>query len=66
MRVHELLNPRLTPVCEDVNMADDKNSSELQNNDEKLHECVFNGDIRRVSALVRSCDVSKKDKHGKV
>lgn len=38
-------------------MADDNNSYEL-------HESVFNGDTRRVSALIRTYDVSKKDKHG--
>ncbi|XP_027231114.1 ankyrin repeat domain-containing protein 13C [Penaeus vannamei] len=38
-------------------MADEKNSYEL-------HQSVFNGDIRRVSALIRTYDVAKKDKHG--
>ncbi|KAK4316799.1 hypothetical protein Pmani_012057 [Petrolisthes manimaculis] len=38
-------------------MADDNNSYEL-------HESVFNGDTRRVSALIRTYDVAKKDKHG--
>lgn len=48
----------MTPECDYVNMADEKNSYEL-------HESVFNGDIRRVSALIRTYDVAKKDKHGK-
>lgn len=29
-----------------------------------LHECVFNGDLRKLSALIRKNDVGKKDKHG--
>jgi len=29
-----------------------------------LHECVFSGDVRRLSALLRLNDVAKKDKHG--
>jgi hypothetical protein len=31
-----------------------------------LHECVFTGDVRRLSGLLRLNDVSKKDKHGMV
>ncbi|XP_064624930.1 ankyrin repeat domain-containing protein 13C-like isoform X2 [Lineus longissimus] len=29
-----------------------------------LHECVFKGDIRQLSQLLRSHDVTQKDKHG--
>ncbi|KAG8222152.1 hypothetical protein J437_LFUL000734 [Ladona fulva] len=29
-----------------------------------LHECVFAGDVKKLSALLRTHDVSKKDKHG--
>ncbi|XP_005110838.1 ankyrin repeat domain-containing protein 13C isoform X2 [Aplysia californica] len=29
-----------------------------------LHERVFNGDIKRVSRLIRTCDVSQRDNHG--
>nr|CAD7441973.1 unnamed protein product [Timema bartmani] len=29
-----------------------------------LHECVFSGDVRKLSSLLRTNDVSKKDKHG--
>ena len=29
-----------------------------------LHESIFKGDIATVSKLLRTCDVSKKDKHG--
>lgn len=31
----------------------------------ELHESVFRGDVRRVSALTRTCDVARKDRHGK-
>ena len=29
-----------------------------------LHECVFSGDVRKLSALIRTHDVAKRDKHG--
>ncbi|KAI5642251.1 hypothetical protein NE865_05613 [Phthorimaea operculella] len=29
-----------------------------------LHECVFGGDVRKLSALLRQHDVTRKDKHG--
>lgn len=29
-----------------------------------LHECIFRGDVRKLSALLRTEDVEKKDKHG--
>ncbi|CAF4780679.1 unnamed protein product [Pieris macdunnoughi] len=29
-----------------------------------LHECVFGGDVRKLSSLLRTNDVTKKDKHG--
>ncbi|KAK6634926.1 Ankyrin repeat domain-containing protein 13C [Polyplax serrata] len=29
-----------------------------------LHECVFKGDLRKLSLLIRLNDISKKDKHG--
>lgn len=29
-----------------------------------LHECIFGGDVRKLSALLRFNDVAKKDKHG--
>lgn len=32
-----------------------------------LHECVFSGDLRKLSALLRSDnDIAKKDKHGRL
>lgn len=31
-----------------------------------LHECIFSGDIRRLSQLIRTHDIAAKDKHGKV
>lgn len=30
-----------------------------------LHICVFNNDIKKLSQLLRTNDVAKKDKHGK-
>lgn len=32
--------------------------------DYPLHECVFGGDVRKLSSLLRYHDVTKKDKHG--
>lgn len=34
------------------------------NNNYALHQCIFNGDIRRLSKLLRTNDVAAKDKHG--
>lgn len=34
------------------------------NNNDALHQCIFNGDIRRLSKLLRTNDVAAKDKHG--
>lgn len=42
-------------------------SCTIINEDEEgypLHECVFGGDVRRLSALLRLHDVTRKDKHG--
>lgn len=30
----------------------------------QLHQSVFNGDVKLVSKLIRTCDVSQKDIHG--
>ena len=30
-----------------------------------LHECVFNGDTRKLSLLLRTHEIAEKDKHGK-
>lgn len=38
-------------------MADDDSSC-------PLHKCIFNGDIRQLSQLLRTNDASAKDKHG--
>lgn len=39
-------------------MADDDNLC-------PLHKCIFDGDIRQLSQLLRTNDPSAKDKHGK-
>lgn len=39
--------------------ADDDSSS-----DYSLHKCVFEDDIRKLSQLLRTNDVSRRDKHG--
>ncbi len=31
-----------------------------------VHECVFKGDVRRLSSLIRTHSISQKDVHGKV
>lgn len=30
-----------------------------------VHECVFKGDVRRLSSLIRTHSISQKDMHGK-
>lgn len=30
-----------------------------------VHECVFKGDVRRLSALIRTQGIAQKDSHGK-
>lgn len=29
-----------------------------------LHECVYQNDLRRLSSLLRTNDINKKDEHG--
>lgn len=29
-----------------------------------IHECIFNGNIKKLSQLIRTNDVTQKDKHG--
>ena len=41
--------------------GDEQDSSEYL-----LHEAVFKGDLKRLSKLLRSHDVSEKDHHGKI
>lgn len=40
--------------------------AEVEDQEYPLHECIFNGDLKRLSALLRLHDISKKDKHGKI
>lgn len=46
----------MPPLCK-LNMAEWE--------DYPLHECVFKGDLRQLSQLLRVHDVSQKDVHGK-
>lgn len=39
--------------------------AEVNNSRYPLHECVFKGDLRKLSALLRTEDVERKDVHGK-
>ncbi|KAL4705025.1 hypothetical protein ACJJTC_009813 [Scirpophaga incertulas] len=43
-------------------MSDSNDNNE--ENSYPLHECVFNGDVRKLSSCLRFNDVSRKDKHG--
>lgn len=43
-------------------MADNEDDS---SNDCPLHKCIFDDDYRKLSHLLRTSDVAKKDKHGK-
>lgn len=31
-----------------------------------LHECVFNGDVKTLSALIRTHDTASRDKQGSI
>lgn len=41
-----------------------ENDDDSCNSDCLLHKSVFKGDIRKLSQLLRTNDVSRKDKHG--
>nr|XP_057922468.1 ankyrin repeat domain-containing protein 13C-like isoform X2 [Doryrhamphus excisus] len=43
---------------------DNKNPIILTNEDFPVHECVFKGDVRRLSSLIRTHSISQKDVHG--
>lgn len=45
------------PPVQNENMAEEEESY-------PLHECVFSGDVRKLSSLIRTHDVTKRDKHG--
>lgn len=32
--------------------------------DYPLHRCIFHGDLKTLSSLIRKYDISEKDKHG--
>jgi len=46
---------------------DNKNPIILTNGEFEfpVHECVFKGDVRRLSSLIRTQNISQKDVHGK-
>lgn len=52
------LLPFRSAILYHENMADESESF-------PLHECVFKGDVRKLSVLIRLNDIAKKDKHGK-
>lgn len=40
--------------------------AEEQNLSYPLHECVFEGDVQKFARMMRTEDLSRKDKHGTV
>lgn len=46
---------------------DDKNKNPIirAGQDFPVHECVFKGDVRRLSSLIRTQNIAQKDVHGK-
>lgn len=46
---------------------DDQNKNPVPRigTDYPLHECVFNGDVRRLSSLIRTQNIAQKDSHGR-
>ena len=50
-----------------VKISDRANNVKIKMEEEanyELHECVFNGDTKKLSSLLRTHDVTQKDKHG--
>ncbi|XP_054646198.1 ankyrin repeat domain-containing protein 13C-A isoform X2 [Dunckerocampus dactyliophorus] len=48
----------------DVINDNNKNPIVSNGQDFPVHECVFNGDVRRLSSLIRTQNISQKDIHG--
>lgn len=48
-------------------VIDDKNKNPIIRTglDFPVHECVFKGDVRRLSSLIRTQNIAQKDVHGK-
>ena len=51
-----------------ADVIDDNNKNPiLRNNlDFPVHECVFKGDVRRLSSLIRTQNIAQKDIHGRL
>ncbi|XP_058890694.1 ankyrin repeat domain-containing protein 13C-A-like isoform X3 [Acipenser ruthenus] len=49
-----------------IETVDDSNKNPIIRNveDFPMHECVFQGDVRRLSSLIRTHNISQKDMHG--
>ncbi|XP_031721071.1 ankyrin repeat domain-containing protein 13C-like [Anarrhichthys ocellatus] len=61
------INGNPSPIDTIVNNTDDnKNPIILTSEDLEfpVHECVFKGDVRRLSSLIRTHSISQKDVHG--
>jgi hypothetical protein len=60
------LNANTLPTTGDV--VDDNNKNPIIRagvEDFPVHECVFKGDVRRLSSLIRTQNIAQKDVHGK-
>ncbi|KAK0131495.1 Ankyrin repeat domain-containing protein 13C-A [Merluccius polli] len=49
---------------EEVMVVDDDNKNPVLRADFPVHECVFKGDVRRLSSLIRTQNIAQKDVHG--
>uniref|UniRef100_A0A8C5D5R6 Ankyrin repeat domain-containing protein n=1 Tax=Gouania willdenowi TaxID=441366 RepID=A0A8C5D5R6_GOUWI len=46
------------------NQQQQQQNQQSQINDFPVHECVFKGDVRRLSSLIRTQNIAQKDMHG--
>uniref|UniRef100_A0AAQ5YC08 Ankyrin repeat domain 13C n=1 Tax=Amphiprion ocellaris TaxID=80972 RepID=A0AAQ5YC08_AMPOC len=65
---HKLVkqNPPLNDNSVPAELIDDNNKNPVlrTGHDFPVHECVFKGDVRRLSSLIRTQNIAQKDVHG--
>ncbi|XP_053369449.1 ankyrin repeat domain-containing protein 13C [Clarias gariepinus] len=61
-----LINANTTNGVSAPETVDDKNKNPIirSADDFPVHECVFKGDVRRLSSLIRTQNIAQKDLHG--
>ncbi|CAL8253127.1 unnamed protein product [Merluccius merluccius] len=64
MEVEEEMEEMMMMEEEEVMVVDDDNKNPVLRADFPVHECVFKGDVRRLSSLIRTQNIAQKDVHG--